>query len=68
MGQTFEKVFRNLGGFSAIEILIESWVGFHRKLVELIESWGELIESWVERIEVGSKAAAFSAYSAYFAP
>jgi len=40
-----------LGGFSAIEIRIEIWVGFHRKLIGLIESWVELIESWVELIE-----------------
>jgi hypothetical protein len=45
LGQTFEKVFRILGGFSAIEIRIENWVGLHRKSAELIESWVELIES-----------------------
>jgi hypothetical protein len=45
LGQTFEKDFRKLGGFSAIEIRIEIWVGLHRKSAELIESWVELIES-----------------------
>jgi hypothetical protein len=39
LGQTFEKVFRNLGRFSAIEIRIEIWVGHRRKSAELIESW-----------------------------